>query len=541
MTRSEETHQLDHTSDPNVQAPSEKSPVQPSEDEQHFASGGRLAVIILAILFTMFLVALDRTIIATAVPTIANEFQALNDISWYAGAYLLTSCGTQLSWGKVYTLYSTKVVFLLAIIIFEVGSALCGGAPNSNAFIVGRAIAGIGSAGIFSGATVIIAQIIPLPKRPIYVGLMGCIFGLSSIVGPLMGGAFTDRVTWRWCFYINLPIGGVTLAILILFLSIPSQPKQSCSWSRHFIRMDPIGTVLFLPAVICFLLALQMGGTAYPWNNGRIIALFVLSGVLLISFIAVQIWQQEDATVPPRILWQRSIISGMVFAICVYGGLITMLYSLPLWFQAVKSTTAVQSGIDTIPMVIALVVSAIISGGVITATGYYVPWMFVATILMSTGAGMVTTFKIDTGHSAWIGYQVLFGLGMGSGLQQPSLAAQTVLGDDSIAIGVSLMFFAQNLGGTVFISVGQSLFTNYLASQLTKVPGINAAQLLSAGSLQISKLVPADKLSTVLIIYNDALWRSFVVVVALTCLMIVPSLTMEWRTTKKDNISVPAQ
>lgn len=211
----------------------------------------------------------------------------------------------------MYTFYSTKTVFLIAILIFEVGSAICGGAPNSKAFILGRAIAGIGSAGIFSGATVIIAQIVPLAKRPIFVGLMGSVFGISSIIGPLMGGAFTDNVTWRWCFYINLPVGGFTMVVLFIFLAVPHNP-QPCTWKRKILRLDPLGSVFFLPSVICFLLALQWGGTAYPWSNGRIIALFVIAGILMIAFVGVQIRLKKDATVPPHIFNQRSIISGVV-------------------------------------------------------------------------------------------------------------------------------------------------------------------------------------------------------------------------------------
>ncbi|CAI7622651.1 unnamed protein product [Penicillium crustosum] len=535
MTRSME-EQFDQQPD-QVSTTTEK-PSEVKEDGTHLPTGTRLLAIITSILFAMFLVALDRTIIATAVPRIANQFNALDDLSWYASAYLLTSCATQLSWGKVYTFYSTKTIFLIAILIFEVGSAVCGGAPNSKAFIVGRAIAGIGSAGIFSGATVIIAQIVPLAKRPMYVGLMGSTFGISSIVGPLMGGAFTDNVTWRWCFYINLPIGGFTMVILFLFLAVPHKP-QPCTWKQQILRLDPLGSVLFLPSVICFLLALQWGGTTYPWSNGRIIALFIVSGILIIAFVGVQIWLKKDATVPPHIINQRSIISGVVFSLCVGGGLISMLYTLPLWFQGVRGTSAVKSGIDTIPMVLALVVGAILSGSIITATGYYVPWMFVAAILMSTGAGLMTTFKMDTNHAAWIGYQVLFGLGIGTGMQQPSMAAQTILPMGEVPIGISLMFFAQSLGGAIFIAVAQSLFQNYLGANLPHIQGIDVAKIMAAGATGLSDAVPVTKLNEVLVLYNDGLRRSFIVAVAVSCLMILPALTMEWRSIKKEK-SPPA-
>ncbi|WAO86561.1 MFS domain-containing protein [Fusarium falciforme] len=502
-----------------------------SINDPAFISGGKLALILAALYATMFLVALDRTIIGTAVPRISTEFHALDDISWYASAYLITSSATQLLWGRIYTFYSTKLIFIAAVVIFEVGSALCGAAPNSTAFIIGRAIAGMGSAGIFSGSSVILTQILPLEKRPMYIGMMGSIFGVASIVGPLMGGAFTDNVTWRWCFYINLPIGGAVLAVLFVFLHVP-QVTNTETLKRQFIRMDPIGTVLFLPGIVCLILALQWGGASYPWSDGRIIALFVVAGVLLLAFIGVQIWRQEDATTPPRIVSQRSVACGIVYAMCIGGGMISLLYTLPIWFQAIKGTSAIQSGIDTIPLVLSLVVGAIMSGAIITRTGYYVPWMFVATILTSVGSGLMTTFKTNTGHSAWIGYQVLFGLGLGTGMQQPSMAAQTVLSQSDVSIGISLMFFSQSLGGAVFICIGQSIFVNYLSDGLKAVSGINIQAILEAGATALSDLVPANKLHEVLVVYNDALQKAFIVVVAVSAFMVVPALGMEWRTVK---------
>lgn len=507
----------------------------------------------------------DRTIIATAVPRITADFHSLGDISWYASAYLITSCATQLLWGRVYTFYSTKTVFLVSIVVFEIGSTICGAAPNSIAFIFGRAIAGTGSAGVFSGTTVILTHVVPLEKRPMYVGAMGSMFGISSIIGPLMGGAFTDRATWRWCFYIkycnpydafkkkivspamsadgcssnSLPIGAVVLAVLVPMLHVRHE-KDKDALSRQLIRLDPVGTLLFLPGVVCFLLALQWGGPVYPWDNGRIIALLVVAGVLVIAFSAVQLWRQEDATIPPRIMSQRSIAFGSLYAVFIGGGMISMLYSLPIWFQAVKGTSAVQSGIDTIPMVLSLVVGAMISGATITRTGYYVPWMFVSAILMSIGAGLMTTFTVDTGSPAWIGYQVLFGLGIGAGMQQPGLAAQTVLSKKDVSIGVALMFFSQSLGGAVFICVSQSVFSNHLADTLPSIPGIDPAAIIAAGATELNRVVPAESLRAVLVVYNDSLQKSFITVVAVAAALVLPAAGMEWRSIKKNKDNVAA-
>lgn len=335
------------------------------------------------------------------------------------------------------------------------------------------------------------------------------------------------------CSSNSLPIGGVVIAVLLLMLHVRHE-KDADTLSRQVIRLDPVGTVLFLPGVVCFLLALQWGGTVYPWYGGRVIALLVVSGILVIAFGLVQLWRKEDATTPPRIMGQRSVACGFLYAICIGGGMISMLYSLPIWFQAVKGTTAVQSGINTIPMVLSLVVGAIISGATITKTGYYVPWMFVSAIFMSIGAGLMTTFTLDSDSSAWIGYQVLFGLGIGVGMQQPGLAAQTVLSKQDVSTGVALMFFSQSLGGAIFICVSQSVFSNHLTDALQSVPGIDTAAIIAAGATELSRVVPAESLRTVLIVYNDSLQKSFITVIAVAAAMVLPAAGMEWRSIKKN-------
>ena len=324
--------------------------------------------------------------------------------------------------------------------------------------------------------------------------------------------------------------------MILVFLLRLAPKENSASLRQQIIRLDPLGTLVFLSSTICLLLALQFGGATYPWDNARVIALFVLAGVLAIAFTGLQMWQQENSTLPPRIIRNRSISLGATYSLCVGGAMISLLYCIPIWFQAVKGVSAVRSGIDTLPMVLALVVSAIISGSIITRTGWYNPWMFFSATLMSIGAGLITTWRVDTGHAKWIGYQVIFGLGLGTGMQQSSLAAQAILSQIDVPTGVSIMFLAQNLGGAIFISVGQSVFTNHLVSGLSAIAGIDASQILASGATGVRSAVSSSQLTTVLMTYNDALVKAFIVALAVSCFSLVPALGMEWKNVKKENL-----
>ncbi|KAL8396833.1 hypothetical protein RB594_003793 [Gaeumannomyces avenae] len=476
------------------------------EDGTSYPTGIKLAIISIALSLAVFLMALDNSIITTAIPRITDEFRSLEDVGWYGSAYLLTTAALQLLFGKFYTFFSVKWIYLIAIGLFELGSLICGVARNSLTLILGRAIAGLGSAGLFSGSLVILAHSVPMATRPLFTGLIGSMCGIASVAGPLLGGVFTDKVTWRWCFFINLPIGAVTIAVIALWFEDPRRPRAAAAaaaddddqepepetWRQRLMQFDPLGTLLFMPSIVCLLLALQWGGTEHAWGSAVVVALLVVFGVLI-----------------------------------------------TIWFQSVKGATAVESGIMNLPMLLAVVVMSVVAGAAVTFWGYYAPFMLLGTLLTSVGFGLISTWGPDTDRPVWIGYQVLAGAGVGLGMQQPLMAVQAVLPIEDVPTGTSVVVFLQTLGGALFVSIGHNVFTNRLVENLSVLfPGVDVAAVLKSGATGLANSLTPEMVPVVLAAYSAALTKIFLVAAALSALSIIGSAFVEWESVKGKDVEM---
>ncbi|CAL3969366.1 unnamed protein product [Diplocarpon coronariae] len=520
-----------------------------------YPHGVKLWIILGALCLAVFLVALDQTIISTAIPKITDRFQSIKDIGWYGSSYLLTATALQPTFGRIYTIFDIKYTFMTAIAIFEIGSLVCATAPNSNALIVGRAIAGMGTGGLFSGAIVILAYCLPLRKRPAAFGLIGGMWGIASVAGPLLGGVFTDQISWRWCFYIkssaplplftppgltitSLPIGAISIVVIYFCLRVKRDNNpDNLSFAQRILQLDLIGASILVPAVICLLLALQWGGSTYAWQNSRIIGLFIGCGLLSILFISTQIRLGDRGTLPPRLFSNRNVVCALAFALFFGSGFFVIIFYLAIYFQSVKGSSATMAGIQLLPLLISTVLSSIATGGLITAIGYYVPVMLFCMSLFSIGAGLITTFTISSPFAQWFGYQVLCGAGVGVGFQGGVVVVQTVLPLSDVPVASACVSFFQTLGGAIFIAVAQTIFTNGLVAGIEKyAPQLPTQRFLHSGATQIREILQElgeeDALDGVLRAYVDGLRGTFWITAACAIAAFLCCLGLQWKSVK---------
>lgn len=504
-----------------------------AEDETTYPTGIRFWLIMLCNSLVLAFIGLDMSIVATAVPSITDEFHTVADVGWYSSAFRLCACSFAFMFGRVYTLFPLRPVYMASIAIFMLGSLMGATAPSSAVFVISRAVCGLGTAGAIQGCFYMLVHVVPLRKRPLVVGFLNGVEALANISSPSVGGLIVGSVSWRWCFWINLPIGALSLVIIFFALRVDAKGRSPLTLRQKIVELDLVGNVLFIPSLTSLFLALSWAGTKYPWGSGTVIGLFVTAAALLALFAYDQRRRGEKATLPPRILGNRSVLAGCVFAACTNAAMNVFEYYLPTYFQSVRAYTATKSGYLMLPLMAGFLVAMLLHGAGVSALGYYVPFMLFASVLMPIFAGLMTTFTTSTALERITGYSLAMGFAGGIGFNAPQSAVQTMLPVKDTSTGIAIIYFAQNFGPAVFLAIAQTIFLNRLSENLTVlVPGLSPNAVSNMGLTELRTLVGPDELGKALGILDESLMQTWYLAVGLTCVTMVGSIAMEWGSVK---------
>ncbi|KAL9012108.1 MAG: hypothetical protein Q9173_003107 [Seirophora scorigena] len=510
--------------------------------------GWRLAIVIVSLFCGAFLIALDTNVLTVANPKISSDFHSLQDLAWYGSAYLLTLTAFQPVFGSFCKYFNTSVVYRTSILVFEgisaqnptkheallilfsVGSVLCATASSSHAFIVGRTVAGLGAAGVLQGTLSTISHVVELEKRPLYMSIVISVFVIAVCGGPPLGGVLTQRTTWRWCFWINLPIGALVLILVTIFIRVREAESENRNLpvGQKLRRMDPIGGVLFVGAICCLIFALQWGGQSKPCNSPTVIGLllgfFALTGVF-----GYWQWQRKDrALIPLRVLRKRSIWTGAMVLLFLGASSDLNGFFLPFYFQAVQGVGPSASGVKVIPLLLSQIVAVVAAGAVVKTWGHYplcmppslkeqqVPYMLLGECICIAGTALLSRLQPTTPTVTWASYLVVAGLGMGMAQQLPYTAVQVTLRAAVSAIA---------------IAIGQTITINTIQKEaLKQVPGISVNAILTEGAANLGRVAAgsAEALHGLRQVWSIAIDRTMLLSVSLVAASVPFTLAMEW-------------
>ena len=473
-----------------------------------------LRVVLPGIMLAMMLAMLDNMVVGTAMPKIVGELGGLSKLSWVVTAYVLgTSVSTPI-WGKLGDLYGRKKVFLTAVVLFMLGSMLSGAAGEfgwlndmvspMTQLIAFRAFQGLGAGGLLVGAFALIGDLVPPRERGKYQGLMGGIMAIAMIAGPLVGGLITDHASWRWIFYMNLPIGAVGFFMLLFFLHLPVRKTDH--------KIDWLGAALLGVSITAMVLITTWGGKDYAWGSGQILGLAGLALLTLAAFIVVQL-RVPEPILPLHIFKDRnfSLVSGIGFLVgFALFGAVTF---LPLYQQTVQGATATNSGLLLLPMMLGVMATSFVIGSLITKTGRYRIYPIIGGAIMAVAMLLLTRLADDTSKLESTAYMVILGLGMGFLMQTTLLIAQNSAEMKDLGVASSTATFVRSIGGSFGVSVFGAVFNSRLKDSMTEDLGPQSASLVdkvggnlgTEGMAAIAKLLPPDQLQAFVVAIKHAI------------------------------------